>query len=343
MGSPQQAVADVVEAADRSGATGEVLWRVRSDDGRVDVTHGDPDRPFFIASATKLYVTAILAQLRQEGRLSWDDTAARHLPPGLVDPLPRGRDLTIRELLAHTSGLPDYFEDRRPDGPTTFARIRHLDRGWTLADVVAWSARQAPQAPGRGHYSDTGYQVLGGVIEHVTGMTFGDAVRVRVSERIGQVATWVFGRESIVRYDDVATMRFGKDPLVIPRAMASVQADGGIVSTVTDGVRFVDAFFCGELFEAALLSEIMADWHRIFRPLEYGTGIMRFRLPAAYTGFRRVPPFYGHSGVSGTVLFRCPDLGLTVVGTVNQVRGRSRPYRLMVRSALAARRRPTVK
>ena len=41
-------------------------------------------------------------------------------------------------------------------------------------------------------------------------------------------------------------------------------------------------------------------------------------------------------------MFRCPDLGLTVVGTVNQVRGRSRPYRLMVRSAMAARR-PTVK
>ena len=56
-----------LEAVDRKPVTGEVLWRLRSDDRRVDVTYGDPDRQFFIASATKLYVTAILAQLRMEG------------------------------------------------------------------------------------------------------------------------------------------------------------------------------------------------------------------------------------------------------------------------------------
>ena len=59
--------------------TGEVLWRVRSADGSVDVTHGDPDRQFFLASATKLFVTAILAQLRDEGRLDWAAPLADYL------------------------------------------------------------------------------------------------------------------------------------------------------------------------------------------------------------------------------------------------------------------------
>jgi hypothetical protein len=59
---------------------------------------------------------------------------------------------------------------------------------------------------------------------------------------------------------------------------------------------------------------------------------MRLRLPAVMTGFRRVPPFIGHSGASGTVMFRCPDRGVTVVGPVNQVKQRSMPYKLLVRT-----------
>jgi D-alanyl-D-alanine carboxypeptidase len=62
--------------------------------------------------------------------------------------------------------------------------------------------------------------------------------------------------------------------------MASVQADGGIVSTLADGLAFMDAFLGGRLFPAPLLEEMQADWHRVFLPLEYGTGIMRYRMPA---------------------------------------------------------------
>ena len=338
MGSPQQAVADVVEAADRSGATGEVLWRVRSDDGRVDVTHGDPDRPFFIASATKLYVTAILAQLRQEGRLSWDDPAARHLPAGLLDPLPRGRDLTVRELMAHTSGLADYFEGRRPDGPPTIERAIAADLAWTVEDVIAWTRAMRPGIPGKGLYSDTGYQLLGALIERVDGRSFAVAVRARVTEPLGMAPTSVFGPADVPRFDEIAAMRWGDGFLRIPLAMASVQADGGIVSTLDDGLSFLDAFFAGRLFPGELLGEMQADWHRVFFPLQYGTGIMRFSMPRLLTGFRAVPPLVGHSGASGTVMFRSPDLGLTIVGTVNQAKHRSMPYQLMVRTALAARR-----
>ena len=68
-----------------------------------------------------------------------------------------------------------------------------------------------------------------------------------------------------------------------------------------------------------------------------GTPTSRSGRPSGrITGFRRVPPFVGHSGASGTVMFRSPELGLTVVGTVNQVKHRSMPYQLMVRTALAA-------
>jgi CubicO group peptidase (beta-lactamase class C family) len=327
---PEAAIGALVRKAERG--SGEVLWRARTDDGRVDVTVGDPTRPFFIASATKLFVTTILAQLRVEGAVDWDAPIAGVLPAarGLTDG-------SIRQVMAHTAGLPDYFEGRLPDGGTVFGGVRTQDRGWRLDDVVAWASSMARPKPGSALYSDTGYQLLGALIEQCDARPFGASVRARICELLGLRGTFVFGADEVDRYGAIAPMLDGERPLVIPLAMASVQADGGIVSTLDDGTAFLDAFFVGRLFPQALLGEIAADWHRIFRPLEYGTGVMRFQLPAALTGFRRVPAFIGHSGASGTIMFRNPGLGLTVVGTLNQVRRRSAPYRLMVRTAIAAR------
>lgn len=328
-----------------SGRSGEVLWRMRSDDGTVDVTYGDADRPFFIASATKLYVTAILAQLHAEGRLQWGSPIAEYVPAldltGLAARQGRdaGSEITVQQVMAHTAGLPDYFEGKRPAAETTFARALEADFDWDIHDVLAWSREIGPGTPGKGRYSDTGYQLLGAVIEHLDGRSFAQSVRERICMPLGLENTYVFSRDDIDRYLSISPLRAGDAILTIPRAMASVQADGGIVSTVEDGMRFLDAFFTGTLFPSTTLAWICSDWHRIFFPLEYGNGVMRFRMPSLLTGFRRVPPFVGHSGASGVVMFRTHDFGITVVGTVNQARHRSLPYQLMVRTTLAAARR----
>ena len=108
--------------------------------------------------------------------------------------------------------------------------------------------------------------------------------------------------------------------LRLPLLLASCGGQGGVVSTLRDGVTFLQAFFDGRLFDAALLDEMLTDWHRIFSPLEYGTGVMRFRLPAVFTGFRSFE-FQGHSGASGVVWYRDARSGVLVVGTVITVVG----------------------
>ncbi len=345
--SAAERITSMIRKVDADPRSGEVLWRARTDDGRIDLTYGDPARPFFIASATKLFVTVILAQLRDEGRILWEAPLATYLPhldlTGLV--VVRGQDrsqaMTVREVMAHTSGLADYFEGKRPDGPTTFARVVESDFGWDVHDVLAWTRAMKPATPGKGLYSDTGYQLLGAAIEAVDRRSFADSVRERIADPLGLAGTYCFSPADIGRYDEVADLRHGPTRLRIPRAMASVRADGGMVSTLQDGLEFLDAFFGARLCAPSTLAELQRDWHRIFYPLEYGNGIMRFRMSPLMTGFRRVPAFIGHSGASGTVMFRAPELGLTVVGTVNQVTSRSMPYQLMVRTAIAARGRGT--
>jgi D-alanyl-D-alanine carboxypeptidase len=161
-------------------------------------------------------------------------------------------------------------------------------------------------------------------------------VRARITERLGLDRTYVFTTETLDRFDEMAVIRHGDRDLRLPLLLASCGGQGAVVSTLRDGVTFLHAFFAGRLFDAALLDEMLTDWHRIFSPLEYGTGVMRFRLPAVFTGFRSFE-FQGHSGASGVVWYRDARSGVLVVGTVNQLKQRQLPYQLMIRTAAAAR------
>ena len=238
--------------------------------------------------------------------------------------------------MAHTSGLGDYFEGKRAGGPSTFKQVLEDDFGWTVNEVINWTYLVPKGRRGAGHYSDTGYQFLGALIELLDHRTFAQSVHERVVTPLGLNSTYVFSLDTLDRYDKVAGLFNGNTRLFIPHAMASVQADGGIVSTLADGQKFLRAFFEGHLFPEEFMTEVACDWHAIFRPLDYGNGLMRFQLPRLLTGFRSLTPFFGHSGASGTVMFRNPGLDLTIVGTINQIRKRSLPYRLMVRTVLQA-------
>lgn len=341
MATREQRIHRLIEKSAADRRTGEVLWRVVTPDGGLDVVHGDLDRPFFVASVSKLFTTVCLAQLRDEGRLDWDAPIAGYLPDldltGLA--IEKGRDvsgeITVREVMAHTAGLADFFEGPRPDGPTTLERAMQRDFSWSEADVIEWTRAMPPARRGRGLYSDTGFQLLDSVITRLDGRPFAESVRARITEPLGLAGTFVFTLDTLDRFDEMAVIRHGVRDLRLPLLLASCGGQGGVVSTLRDGVAFLQAFFGARLFDAALLDEMLTDWHRIFSPLEYGTGVMLFRLPAVLTGFRSFP-FEGHSGASGVVFYRDARTGVIVVGTVNQLQQRQLPYQLMIRTATAA-------
>jgi len=341
MSTREQRIHRLIEKSEADSRTGDVLWRVVTPDGSLDVSHGDLDRPFFIASVSKLFTVVCLAQLRNEGRLDWDAPIAGYLPhldlTGLA--VEQGRnvsaEITVREVMSHTAGLADYFEGTRPDGPTTLARAMAHDFSWTADEVVEWTRAMTPARRGRGLYSDTGFQLLDSVVEHLDARPFAESVRARITAPLGLDGTFVFTLDTLDRFGEMAVIRHGTDDLHLPLLLASCGGQGGVVSTLRDGVAFLQAFFDGRLFGRALLDEMLTDWHRIFSPLEYGTGVMRFRLPAVLTGFRAYE-FQGHSGASGVVFYRDARSGVIVVGTVNQLKQRQLPYQLMIRTAAAA-------
>lgn len=165
---------------------------------------------YFIASTTKLYVTALIMQLRSEGRLDLDASVATYLGSSMMSGIhvlkgiDSGDRITVAELLAHTSGIADYFEQRRRDGSTQIGDALRRDFSWTFDDVLRitkeqMSPRFAPSTPGKAFYSDTNFQLLGAVVEAVTGSTYEDALQERILGPLGLVDTYPFTRETIDR------------------------------------------------------------------------------------------------------------------------------------------------
>lgn len=305
--------------------------------------YGDNHQSFFIASITKLYTVAMIMQLREERALTLDTPAAELLGEATMrglnvhDGHDHGPAITVRELLSHTSGAPDYFEQKHPDGTTVLSRMLRADQTWTLEELIervrAMPSPFAPSTPGKARYSDINYDLLGRIIEVTTSSSYAHAIRKRIIEPLG-LHDWLFAPSTLERYDEVGGVLHGRTSLRIPKTIASSPASGAMVSTPADQVRFLRAFIAGELFPAHYLTEMIAHWNSVFsslEPLDYGIGIMRFATPRWLSPFTAIPEMIGHSGSFGTVLYHAPERDLYISGTVNQMHPRSLPYPLLTR------------
>jgi D-alanyl-D-alanine carboxypeptidase len=287
----------------------------------------DP-KPFFAASVTKLYTAAIIMQLREEGALTLESPLRDFFDTDLLAGLhsywgiDSSESITVRQLLSHTSGLPSYLRGKRRDGGTVIEDALAHDVGWTFEQMltVVRNHMNPVVLPGRGwraHYSETNYAILGGIIEAVTGGTWERAVSERVLGPLHLSGTWPFTIDDVERYDEIAkVLRDGK-PIRIPLTMASVKAQGGLVSTAEDGILFLRAFLGGHLFDAAYVPEMMAVWRRSSRLIYCGLGITRLRLSALEAG-GGPREFIGHAAPPGAFLYFAPESGLYVSGTLNR-------------------------
>lgn len=135
----------------------------------LDVTYGDAELPFHVASIGKLATAVLVMQLVDAGKITLGTPATDLLPPGTLDGLvtpDRIPTTTVGQLLAHEGGVADYFEGPVTSGPTFLSLVLdEPDRFWTPDDLLDFSRRfQTPVRPGF-TYSDTGYVLLGRVLE----------------------------------------------------------------------------------------------------------------------------------------------------------------------------------
>ena len=142
---------------------------------------------FFIASTTKLYVSALMFILHDAGKLSLDDTLSMHFDATLLEGLHRfkevqyAQDITLAQLLSHTSGIADYFEQKQEGKSLLDTLLNGEDTSWTFSDVIQRCKEMKPAfkpaAKAKALYSDTNFQLLGQVIEKVTTFLLSEALQ----------------------------------------------------------------------------------------------------------------------------------------------------------------------
>lgn len=296
------------------------------------------DQSYFIASTTKLFTTAIILHLKSEGKLSLDDKIRKYLDNNILNGLHsyEGKDYTneliIKHLLAHTSGLPDYFQNKGVNGKSLEDEIVNgNDQFWTFEKAIERTKAMKPLfAPGtknKAHYSDANFQLLGKIIENITGKSYSENCIELIIKPLGLSKTYLY-LDSTDKTPK--TLYYKSNELDIPKAMTSFRADGGMVSTSAEMLIFIEAFFTGKLFPKAYIDDLQ-QWNKIFFPMRSGIGIHKFKLPWLFNPTGAIPYFFGHSGLSGALAFYSPKENLNIVGTVNQVAHPDLSFRTMIK------------
>jgi D-alanyl-D-alanine carboxypeptidase len=290
--------------------------------GASDLATGEalrPDQPLRIASMTKSFVAAAVLRLMEEGRLSLDAPVADHLRPGTAEALRQdGYDpgaITVRMLLQHTSGLYDFAASEAYMGRVA-QDPRHR---WTREEQVglAMEVGEPTGAPGEAYaYSDTGYLLLGEILEMVTSQPMAEAIRDLLRfEEIGLASTWWESLEPVPASTPPRAHQYlqGMEANDFDPSL-DLWGGGGLVSTLGDVAAFYRTLLTGGVFEdpatLALMIEptplsLGSDGHG------YGMGLVREEIAGVTC--------YGHGGFWSTLAWHCPDLDLTVAAATTEV------------------------
>ena len=349
----ERSLARIARARSRSGMPHPQVLLVAPG---LEFAFGDRGRRFHTASVGKTMTATLAFQLAERGMLDLDAPLPSVLPEpewrGLfvVDGVDRAADVTMAQLLDHTSGVADYFEGRSNTGRSFVAGIvAEPDRLWTPADLLDHSREhQRPVAvPGsRFAYSDTGYVLAARIIEEAGGASLATQLHERVLGPAGMDDSCLLfhsmpgggpAPDDPAEALDLAPLWLGRHEVGRARALSCDWGGGGVVSTVDDLVRFSTAWHGGALVSEASRARMSAAGSR-FRPgIRYGSGLMQLRYEGFSPFLGAMPRTLGHIGITGTHMFGDAGSGIHLALNFHGTREMLRSFRThiaLVRAAL---------
>ncbi|WP_433333281.1 serine hydrolase domain-containing protein [Spirillospora sp. CA-294931] len=277
---------------------GDATWSGAS--GFADVrtrAHARPDMEHRVGAVTQTFVaTAVMRQV-DRGRVDLDAPVDTYLPDEI--PGQRGKSITVRMLLGHTSGIGDYLNSAFPSladrSPRSLDEGRH--RGLRPSQLIRWGAdATSTGTPGeRWSYSNTNYVLAGRVLEKVTGESVGAALARDVLRPAGLTHTYFPSKPRLrgphSRMYESLFQGTGTPRDYSAYDMSWAGSAGALVSTMDDLNRFTRALFTGRLVSRAALVE-----------MSRGLGLTTFSLPCG--------TFWGYDGDvfgAGTRVLSSPD------------------------------------
>jgi CubicO group peptidase (beta-lactamase class C family) len=291
--------------------------------GLANVELGVPiqsDMVFELGSITKQFTATAILMLAERGRISLTDDVTKYLP----DYPTHGRSITVEHLLTHTSGIPSYT-----GLPEWLPKMKEDFTPQQIIDL--FKDKPLEFEPGeRWAYSNSGYILLGAILEKVSGKTYEDFVEQEIFKPLGMTRSFYGNNAEIVSGRVDGYDQDGSSPMGFRRAgylsMTQPYAAGSLLSTVDDLARWDEALIGAKLLKPASLD-------RMFTPVNlksgrntgyaYGWGI------GEYAG-RKVIEHGGDINGFTTDILRVPEARLLVVILSNNTGKDNRPLAFQI-------------
>jgi len=267
------------------------------------------DQPFRIASVTKTFTATAILRLYEDQKLSLDDPIDQYISEQHLQLLIKGgyqpSKITIRHCLNHTSGLYNYIFGTE-DQPSPFLSMIRAQpqKVWTRTEMiegaVAWGTPL--WEPGQGYnYGDTGYIILGEIIEGVTGKNLGKALEETIGyEVLGMKSTWLESVQPIKNEQVLVSCYYKRENFTHFDPSFDLFGGGGLVSTTADLSKFYYHLFNGNVFrKSETLSEMLSPDLPTDELQAYRLGINIYRI-YDYN-------IYGHAGLWDTFVYYSPQ------------------------------------
>jgi D-alanyl-D-alanine carboxypeptidase len=274
-----------------------------------------PDQTFRIASVTKTFVAATILRLWEDGRVKLEDPIEKFISDEHVKILEAGnykpREITIYHLLTHSGGLSDHTDTEKYT--MDFLRTNHVwSRTEQLSDLV--NLKNPVGEPGeKFSYSDSGYILLGEIIETITQKPLGEAIIEQLNfEKLGITSTFMEDFEGDFSGRRIHQYYENEDTYLI-NPSADYFGGGGLLSTACDLSLFFQYLFENKIFHnKSTLDKMLSPVNYAEKPaLDYRMGIWKTEINGMTA--------YTHTGFWGTQVIYIPEIKTSIAANYSQV------------------------
>lgn len=273
-----------------------------------------PNDSLGLASSSKTFVAVAVLQLVEQDKLDLDKAISNYLPQKVSTNIPYSDEITIRQLLNHTSGVVEYYDDKFHK--LTYNRSR--SKLWTATEAIELIYGRQPKAkPGKEYqYCDSNYILLEIIVEQTTGKLLAEVIREQILNPLGLKHTFTELREPnfqpiVTGYSDDnknKTLYSHKD-----LNEGNGLGDGGLIASASDTANFLNALLAEKTLLSPEMVEEMLNSTSAEQDNSYGLGIGHFQT--------RFGKAIGHSGWAYgfvSLMLYLPDKDITAVVLVNK-------------------------
>lgn len=280
---------------------------------------------YHVASIGKTLTATLFYMLAEEQSLSLDDPIAMYLDEEVTKNLfvyegvDYTKEVTIRQLINHTSGVACYFDGAVKEGPPMQERmLSNPSKYWSPTDLIAFTQDyQVPLGkPGQVfNYSDTGYMLLMLILETTTNKPYDQVFREKLFEPLGMKDSFTVSETNVYQ-----SKRGKMLPLIIKGqdisqldVLSVGNSDGGIISSATDLMVFFTALHSGELISMDSLKQMKEFNYDYQKGVKYGSGMMSFNLGELTPLMPEEANIYGGVGVTSSFMLYDEDKDLYII------------------------------